>query len=106
MFDRQLHEHVSEYYEVVKVVELVAEVDGVEKTIRIEAQMHENERGVRYRTRGWFEESFTIQPTYPQTGGEFDRTPESVSVWVDARLPWTDCDSADEAISQVIGFLR
>ena len=52
------------------------------------------------------QESVTVQPTYPQTGNSYDRPPENFRVWVDYQLPWVHRDTADEALSQALGFLR
>ena len=58
------------------------------------------------RTAAYIEEEITVQPTYPHTDGDFSRPQESVTVWIDYNLPWTDRDSADAALAQALGFLK
>jgi hypothetical protein len=48
----------------------------------------------------------TVQPTYPQSHGNFDRKPETMQVWVSYDLPWTDRNTADDALAQALGFLK
>lgn len=105
MLDLSGYESITEYREVEKTIEIVLEVNGESKVIRIDAVKFEREGVTKYDTRGWVLESVTLQPTYPQTGGGFDRKPERMQVWAAYSIPWVDRDSADAALSQAIGFI-
>ena len=98
------YKFASEFYIVEKTVELVLKIADQDETIRIEALYHPPSR--KYHTRAYMREHYTIQPTYPQTGKKFDRKSEEKLLWVDFSLPWTDRSSADDAITQAIGFLQ
>lgn len=97
------YEACNEAYIVEKTVEVVAENGGESQTIRIEALR--DLRDGHYSTRAYRQEHVTLQPTYPQTGGEYDQLPKEFRVWVDYDLPWTHRDDADGALSQALGFL-
>lgn len=103
MITRTNIDFCSEFYVVEKTVEVVVQILGESQTIRIEA-LQSLPQG-KYSTRAYIQEHVTVQPTYPQTGSKFDRKPESVRVWVDYDLPWTNRESADEALHQALGFL-
>ncbi len=91
-------------YFIEKTVDVTAEIAGEEKRIRIEAVRHQDGR---FSTRAYIHEFVTVQPTYPQTGENFDRKPTDFGVWVDySELPWTDGNSADSVIRQALGFLN
>jgi hypothetical protein len=94
----------DEFYVVEKTVEVVAQILDEPKAIRIEA-LRSVPQG-KYSTRAYIQECLTVQPTYPQTGSNFDRKPEDVRIWVDYDLPWTDGESADEALNQALSFLK
>ena len=79
-------------------------IQGEADRIRIDA-LRDAKTG-DYCTTAYIETHLTLQPTYPQTGGSFDRNPEDVRVWVDYDLPWTNRDSADAALGQALGFLK
>jgi hypothetical protein len=96
----------SEFCVVAKVVEVVVNLGGANRTVRIEALDRFYSTQPSYSTRAYIQESVTVQPTYPQSNGRFERKPESMRVWVPYDLPWTDRDSADGAIEQALGFLR
>lgn len=94
----------DEFYVVEKSIEVVVKMSGEPQTIRIEALQALPDG--KYCTRAYIQEYVTLQPTFPQTGRKFDRKPEDMCVWVDYSLPWTDRESADEALNQALGFLR
>jgi len=97
------YEACSEAYIVEKTVEVVAKIGGEMQTIRIEA-LHDLRDGY-YSTRAYRQEHVTLQPTYPRTGGKYDRSPEEFRVWVRYDLPWTHHDEAEGALSQALRFL-
>lgn len=96
-------EFASEFYVVEKTIEVVVEIDGQSVSIRIEAIR--DARSGRYNTRAYSQDTFTLQPTYPQTRGEFDSAPREIELWVDHDLPWTSGDSADAVLADGLRFL-
>ena len=103
MISKQNYDFCSEAYIVEKTIEVVVNIADETRTIRIEA-LHDLNDG-HYCTRSYIKETFTIQPTYPQTYGQFDRRPEESTVWIRYELPWTHRKTADDALSQALGFL-
>ena len=103
MYNSQQHGFCSEFYTVEKSIEVVVTIRGEDETIRIDAL--KDELIGRYKTKAYREEHVTLQPTYPQTQGAFDRQPQDYRVWVDYALPWTDRESADGALNQALDFL-
>ena len=104
MYNRKWHDFCSEFYTVEKSIEVVVTTGGQSERIRIDALR--NEMTGTCCTKAYIEEHVSLQPTYPQTSGKFDRSPRSLRVWVDYELPWTNWDSADEALGQALSFLR
>jgi len=104
MFSEELHAFCSEFYVVEKSIEVVVNIGGERRRIRIDA-LHD-ERDGHYSTISYVKEDVILQPTYPQTHGSFGRTPEDMHVWVSFDLPWTHLDTADHALRQALGFLR
>ena len=107
MLNPAAYDFASEFYIVEKTIEVVVSIRGESQSIRIEALNNpDSDPPSRYSTRAYIREDMTVQPTYPQSGGgQFDRKPTSVSVWVSYDLPWTSRDTADAALSQALGFL-
>ena len=97
-------EFCDEFYVVEKSIEVVVKIAGEPQTIRIEALKSLPQ--AKYCTRAYIQEYVTLQPTFPQTGEKFDRKLEDMCIWVDYSLPWTDRESADDALNQALGFLR
>jgi len=97
------YEACSEAYIIEKTVEVVAEIGSEILTIRIEALR--DLRDGHFCTRAYRQENVTLQPTYPQTHGKYDRSPDDFTVWVAYDLPWTHREDADGALSQALGFL-
>ena len=97
------YEACSEAYIVEKTVEVVAKIRGEMQTIRIEALR--DLRDGHYSTRAYRQEHVTLQPTYPRTGGKYDRSPEEFRVWVGYDLPGTQDYEAEGALSQALRFL-
>lgn len=104
MYDKQRHGFCSEFYTVEKTIEVVVTIGGESETIRIDA-LKEGGTG-EYSTKAYREEHLTVQPTYPQSGGSFDRAARDYRVWVDYDLPWTNRDSSAAALNQALGFLK
>ncbi len=104
MIPKRNYDFCSEAYIVEKTIEVVVNIADETRTIRIEALSDLNDG--HYCTRSYIKENYTIQPTYPQTHGQYDKQPEESTVWIRYDLPWTNCKTADEALSQALGFLR
>ena len=104
MYDQNIHEFCSEFYTVEKTVEVVVNMNGESKTIRIEAI--KDEINGRYSTQAYMEEEVTLQPTYPNESGKFRRKPQGYSIWTKYYLPWTDRSTAEHAIYQALSFLE
>ncbi|MGB5874480.1 MAG: hypothetical protein WBH56_12225 [Bacteroidota bacterium] len=104
MYDKSAHSFCDEFYIVEKTIEVVVNIKGESETIRIDAM--KNEKTGKYCTRAYRDEQLTVQPTYPKTEGKYDRNPEDCRIWVDYDLPWTDRNTANEALRQAIDLLR
>ncbi|MGC9216455.1 hypothetical protein [Acidithiobacillus sp.] len=94
----------GEFYIVEKSVEVVVEISGEPQTIRIEA-LRSLPQG-KYSTRAYIQDYATVQQTYPKTGDKFDSKPKEIRIFVDYDLPWTDRETADEALNQALCFLK
>ena len=94
----------NEFYVIEKTVEVVVEISGESQSIRIEAL--QSFPHLKYSTRAYIQKHVTVQPTYPKTGSNFELKPKDVCIWADYDLPWTDRESADQAINQALGFLK
>src|SRR5208283_3243263 len=105
MLDPADYPFCSEFYIVEKSIEVGANINGEDRQIRIDA-LHRPDSTTRYSTASYIKEHITVQPTYPQANGDFDRKPEHVEVWIAYDLPWTARDSADDALAQALSFLR
>jgi hypothetical protein len=105
MLNPQSYAFCREFYIVEKTIEVVVSIGGELNRIRIDA-LHGPGATIAYSTKAYIEEDITVQPTWPQSNGQFAQPPKSVSVWIDYDLPWTDRSSADDAIAQALGFLR
>lgn len=103
MYDAKLHSFCTYFYVTEMAIDILVPIGEHDRRIRIEAL--KDCRTGRYTTRAYLEEAVTLQPTFPQTNGSFDRSPEEFSVWVNYELPWTDRDTAEQAIKQSLGFL-
>jgi hypothetical protein len=100
MLDEREYAFTSEFCIVEKTIQLVCSIGGESTSVRIEA-LHDPRTG-KYRTRVYEEVSCTVQITYPQ-----NREPEDREIWLGFRdLSWTHRDTAEDAISQALEFLR
>lgn len=104
MLDRQRYDFASEFYVIEKTIEVVVNINGQNETIKIEA-LHDFDDDA-YKTRAFILENVTLQPTYPQVGGEFSNGLTDFQVYVSYELPWTHRPTADEALQQALGFLK
>jgi hypothetical protein len=98
------HDFCSEFYTVAMSIEVVVMFKDEPVTIKIDAV--KNERTGIYSTNAYQKVSVTLQPTYPKSGDSFDRQPEDFCIWVIFDLPWTNRNSAEEALNQALGFLK
>ncbi len=105
MFDKELHGFCSEFYIVEKSIEVVVSRNGEETTVKIDALR--NEQSGKYSIGAYMQEHVTLQPTYPQKNGSFEKTPDDFIAWVSwIDFPWVQAESADGALRQALGFLR
>jgi hypothetical protein len=101
------YQFCNEFYFVEKSIEVVVtlKATGEPHRIRIDA-LYSPDSTIKYSTSSYIEEDVTVQPTYPQTDGKFDRKPERFRIWTAYDLPWTDRNSADDVLAQALGFLE
>ena len=104
MYNSTTQSFCSEFYIVEKSIEVVVTIQQQDERIRIDALL--DTKTGDYSTASYIETDVTLQPTYPQTHGSFDRNPEDFRIWVRYELPWTNRDSADAALNQALGFLE
>jgi hypothetical protein len=105
MYDKAIHDFCSEFYSVEKTVEVVVNRNGQTSTVRLEA-LRDEENG-HYCTRAYIEEAVTLQPTYPQSMGKFERKSEDFRIMVPfPDFPWVNSDTAESALRQSLGFLK
>lgn len=104
MIEPTADKNCSEFYEVAKTVEFVMPYGGEDTQFRVEA-LHDLHSG-RFSTRAYYYEHFHLQPSYPVVNGKFTKNPADFQVWVPLpNAAWTDRDTADQAITQALGFL-
>lgn len=104
MIPASAYKNCSEFYEVVKTVEFVMQYGEEDTLFRIEA-LHELQTN-RFSTRVYYQEHFHLQPSYPVEKGKFMQKLADFRVWVPfPNAAWTDRDTADQAITQALGFL-
>ena len=104
MIQSGAYTNCSEFYEVVKTVEFVMPYGGTDTSFRIEA-LHALRSG-RFSTRAYYQVHLNLQPSSPVVAGKFITNPEDFALWVlFPNAAWTDRGTADEAITQALGFL-
>ncbi len=103
MYNKQQHGFCSEFYILEKTIEVVVRIKGEDERVKIDAL--KDEMG-KYSTKSYIEEHVTLQPTYPQTHGTFDKAPRDYRIWLDYDLPWTHRNTADDALNQALWFLK
>ena len=105
MINPKSYSNCSEFYEVVKSVEFVKNIGGEDRYLRIDALFHP--QAGTCSTAAYIRESVTLQPTYPQSQGQFDRKAENMEIWaVYSNIGWTSRATPEEAIEQALGFLN
>lgn len=104
MFDTTIHNFCSEFYTIENSIVVVVRFRDGSHHIRLDAL--KDERSEKYSIRSYKEESVTVQPTYPQSSGKYNQSPQNYRVWVGYELPWVDADSADNALRLALVFLR
>ena len=78
--------------------------NGEDTQFRIEAL--QDLRAGNFQTKVYYQEHFRLQPSLPIINGNFTKNPTDFRVWVPfPNAPWTNRDTADEAITQALGFL-
>lgn len=104
MIQSTAYSKCSEFYEVAKIVEFVMPHAGEDTQFRIEV-LHDLQSG-RFSTSVYYKEHFHLQPSYPVVNGNFSKQTADFQVWVPfPNAAWIDRDTADEAITQALGFL-
>lgn len=103
--DPSTFDFCNAFYVVEKSIEVLVTLGGEDRRIRIDVLHELNTES--YSTHAYIKEDLTVQPTYPQSHGEFKREPTSVHLWIDyVDLPWTPSNSADAALKEALSFLR
>ena len=106
MINDSVLEKCTEAYEIEKTIDVVVKLKSSHETkhVRIEALRDLSDN--KYSTTAYVRENITVQPTYPQSKGNFDRKHSEMEIWIDYDLPCTDGDSADAVLTRALGFLR
>lgn len=104
MIQSSAYKNCSEFYEIAKIVEFVIPYRGEDTQIRIEV-LHDLQTD-RFSTSVYYKEHFNLQPSYPVQSGNFANKPADFQVWVPLpNTAWVDRNTADEAITQALGFI-
>ena len=104
MLDFDIHSHCIEYSVVEKTIIIYTEIYGENRHVKIEA-LHDLKNN-NYFTRGYYEKTFTLQPSENYENGKYLDKAESYKTWVTFDdLPWTNRQTADEAIKQALSLL-
>lgn len=106
MINEFVLEKCYEAYEIEKTIEVVVKLKGSGETRRVRIEALRDLRDNKYSTTAYIRENITVQPTYPQSNGNFDSKQEEMEIWIDYDLPWTDGKSADAVLTRALGFLR
>ena len=100
--DYKRYNAFNEVYEVVKTVEVV----GYDRKIRrVEVLKCYSNTKTPYIVNYLIRDEATVQPTYPKSGGKFERQPESVEIWHRTSEPWVVAQTAEEALAQALHWL-
>lgn len=96
-------EAFNEVYEIVKTVVIVGKD---RKIYKIEIRRDYSGSEIYYDARYFIQESYTVQPTHPKTGGTFDRIPYNARVWsILTNMPHVNHELPEVALSLAMGFL-
>jgi len=90
----------DEVYEIVKTVEVV--VPG--KRYRIEV-LKSLRHDIHFQIYDWRHEHVNAQPSYPRSGGKFERKPEDMEILVPAGLPWVHMPTAEDALREALHWI-
>ena len=85
MLDMTEYPFCSEFSILEKSIEVIVKIQGTDRRVRIDA-LNDLKSG-RFKIAAYIQESITVQPTFPQTNEQFDRKPESFTVWTSYHLP-------------------
>jgi len=100
---RERYKNLTEIYEVVKTVEVVR--DGKTR-YRLEViKEYRGNTSVLYDVLCWRHEHFHIQPSYPRSGGKFEKEPEDARILVPGHMPALNNPTAEGALRQALNFL-
>lgn len=90
----------DEVYEVVKTVDVVRGM----RRYRIEV-LKSLRHDIHFQILSWRHEDVNVQPSYPRSGGEFEKKPEDISILVSGGLPWVHMPTVELALRQALNFL-
>lgn len=106
MINDSVLEKCTEAYEIEKTIDVVVTLKSSHEPRRVRIEALKNLSNNKYSTTAYVRENITVQPTHPQSKGNFDRKPSEMEIWIDYYLPWTNGDSADDVLTRALGFLR
>lgn len=99
-------EKCTEAYEIEKTIDVVVTLKSSHEPRHVRIEALRDLSNNKYSTTAYVRENIIVQPTYPQSNGNFDRKLSEMEIWIDYDLPWTDGDSADAVLTRALGFLR
>ena len=106
MINESVLEKCFEAYEIEKIIDVVVSFKSSHESRRVRIEALRDLRDNKYSTTAYILENITVQPTYPQSNGKYDRSPNDMEVWSHYDLPWTSGNSADAVLTQALVFLR
>jgi hypothetical protein len=101
--DASKYDFCSEFYFVEKTIDVVVQINGEDRQIRIEA-LHWPDSPTRSSTRAYIHDTFVLQRDIIEDGKRVNA--ERFSLWVDYDLPSTSGDSADDVLNQALWLLK
>ena len=98
----------TEVYDIVSVVEVVLRGS---KNVRIEIHKDYSNPNTPYKARYYGREAVNLQPSYPSSEGggqprRFEKPTEDIDVWKPADYPWVVADTAENALTQALGWIQ
>jgi hypothetical protein len=97
-----MYDAFTEIYEIVRSIQVVGKD---RETYKIDILWDLREDTV-YQARFSVMESYTIQPTYPQSYGEYEKKPRAVNVWIRLfNMASVSADTPEKALEQALFFL-
>lgn len=106
MYNKEMHSFCSEFYTLAQSVTIVMKWQVEATTIRVDVLKKETADKPKYVSRAFRQEEVTLQPSYPEENGKLTSKPTRYEVWVTHETPWVDGSTAEQALSQTLGFLR